>query len=965
MLGRRQTYNHTTSKFNTEFLSMKNEDIIVRKNERSWAIEIISQINQIAKENDLIIKRAGGESTISYNRGSRMFPDVILYEDEELGNILQGWELKMPDVPITDEVFVKDAQRKAKALGLSSCVIWNFTYAQMFVFNGDSGEFELAEQWENLKIKTRNDVSLYKREWEATLKDVVFSVNEFLQTNKIKHISIGDIISNSALNILINDNKVEVAQYLEAQAITNSVIDAKIQSWWNNINLEYLFDETDPYKAYAKNIILNWAYRIIFAHLIKRQQKEASRIDSIEYDTTPSEANDIFVEITDKCDFYNIFTSIDLNEIMPSGTWESLIDLSIFLKENGIRSIDQSMLQNILERCVNVTRRELNGQFTTPKTLARILASITIHNWTESCADPCCGTGTIPHEIIDLKRNKIGISKAIDTTWASDKYSLPLQIANVSMTSYDTINMANRIFQCNALDLKPGSTVEIVDPKTGNKATHTIPTFGAICSNLPFIAFENIPAEDENLINHIFESNAVNGKFDLSYFIALNLSSSLKDNGYLGIITSNAWLGTTAGNVFYNSLLERYNLLQVHVSAAGRWFLNADVVTTILLLQKKSGSGNDSLTTFWLWKKPLEAISVNHEYENIITNSSLLNRSLDEAVIKCSGYSQSQIDNLHNLNLSYNALFHDVLWLLNIRKILTPLTSLFKVFRGSRRGWDALFFPTENNSIEKDFLYPALFNAKKIDDLIASPDREAFSCSIDLETLYENYKGAYNWIKKFECQKNKVGKPLPDVLAKPKEMWYEMKPNEVAEIFTMMNPDKRIFFGRFKKPTFINQRIIGLRVLNNSTDVILCHALLNSVLMKFFIEAVGFGRGLGVLDINKDNVAKCFMLNPDLLSKESVSAIKEAFNIISNKKIVSIEEELQDNDWISFNHTILNAYGIDAHYESICNSLKSMRKARRAAKEKYEIKVKQGVNPIYYRQSPNTYSMAAEPNNNQ
>lgn len=142
---------------------MKNEDIIVRKNERSWAIEIISQINQIAKENDLIIKRAGGESTISYNRGSRMFPDVILYEDEELGNILQGWELKMPDVPITDEVFVKDAQRKAKALGLSSCVIWNFTYAQMFVFNGDSGEFELAEQWENLKIKTRNDVSLYKR----------------------------------------------------------------------------------------------------------------------------------------------------------------------------------------------------------------------------------------------------------------------------------------------------------------------------------------------------------------------------------------------------------------------------------------------------------------------------------------------------------------------------------------------------------------------------------------------------------------------------------------------------------------------------------------------------------------------------------------------------------------------------------------------------------------------------------
>lgn len=63
------------------------------------------------------------------------------------------------------------------------------------------------------------------------------------------------------------------------------------------------------------------------------------------------------------------------------------------------------MLQNILERCINVTRRELNGQFTTPKVLAEILVSITIHNWTDDCCDPCCGTGTIAKEIL-LKKKK-------------------------------------------------------------------------------------------------------------------------------------------------------------------------------------------------------------------------------------------------------------------------------------------------------------------------------------------------------------------------------------------------------------------------------------------------------------------------------------------------------------------------------------------------------------------------------
>lgn len=72
----------------------------------------------------LKIKSAGGESTLSVNKKS-MFPDVLLYEDEAQTKILQGWELKMPDVLITDDALIADATRKAKALGLNSFVIWN------------------------------------------------------------------------------------------------------------------------------------------------------------------------------------------------------------------------------------------------------------------------------------------------------------------------------------------------------------------------------------------------------------------------------------------------------------------------------------------------------------------------------------------------------------------------------------------------------------------------------------------------------------------------------------------------------------------------------------------------------------------------------------------------------------------------------------------------------------------------
>ena len=85
---------------------------IFRKNERSWAIDMIALINGYCNSNDLIIKRAGGENTISTDTNT-MFPDLILYGDQGQSLVLQGWEIKMPDIPIEDETNIKDAQRKA------------------------------------------------------------------------------------------------------------------------------------------------------------------------------------------------------------------------------------------------------------------------------------------------------------------------------------------------------------------------------------------------------------------------------------------------------------------------------------------------------------------------------------------------------------------------------------------------------------------------------------------------------------------------------------------------------------------------------------------------------------------------------------------------------------------------------------------------------------------------------------
>lgn len=902
--------------------------VTIRRNERSWAIEIISQINKIADDNELRIKRAGGETTISVNRTKRMFPDVILYGDNEETSILQGWELKMPDVPITDDAFVNDAQRKARTLHLESCVIWNFTYAKFFVLNKDTDCFETKMQWENLQIVSREDVACYQKAWENTLRDVVLTVNEYFSTHQLRRATFDTVIAESAIDMLINYNKANVADHLRRAALQNVLIEAELEQWWKDIKAEYQFDETDKYWAYAKTLIINWAYRILFAHLIKRHQNAAMVIDTLDYDTTPQIANGLFETITSKADFYNIFEGVKFAEYLPEKTWQSLVELSLFMRDNGVRNINQAMVQRILERTIRQARRELNGQYTTPRILARILVRMTVHNWMDNCLDPCCGTGTIPHELIEIKKGAMGASKAVETTWASDKYKLPLQIANISMTAFDTINLANRLFQKNALAIKVGDSENIVNPQDGNKMNIVIPSFGAICSNLPFVAFESLQDVDKALGIEELDS-----KSDLSYHIALHLSDLLKPEGYLGIIISNAWLGTSSGDIFYHELQKRFHIRQVHISGRGRWFQNAQVVATLLILQKKVKDALNELTSFFVWKQSLETLAQNSQMEDDIVNCSLLDRVLDDTLVKRSSYSTDEIKVLKELGISYNALFHDIRWLLAISEKFCPIGQIFKTIRGGRRGWDALFFPTGDPDIEAEFLEPALFNARSINGLIAMPDRKGFCCSESIDFLKRERPKAYRWIKKFETEKNGKGKPLPEVLKRKNMEWYEMKPKEVAEIFTMMNPDDRLFFGRFRRTTFINQRLIGFQFKKETTDKMLCHALMNSILQKFFIEAAGFGRGLGVLDLNKDNIGACYMLNPNLISEEDVKDIKSEFRKILKKNIMAIDEELEDTDWRTFNLTVLKAYGIESYYLCICNSLKSLRRVRKTAKE--------------------------------
>ena len=165
----------------------------------------------------------------------------------------------------------------------------------------------------------------------------------------------------------------------------------------------------------------------------------------------------------------------------------------------------------------------------------------------------------------------------------------------------------------------------------------------------------------------------------------------------------------------------------------------------------------------------MENISANRDYQDAIVNSSLLDEEQNSEVITRVNYSAEELESLRRLNVSYNSLFSNLKWLLEIEGYLVPVSRYLKVFRGSRRGWDPLFFPSSDTNIEPQFMKDVLMNARDTDSYVAIPtsDRKAFCCNLEIDELEEQgHLGALAWIRRFANETNETNRPLPEVLAR-------------------------------------------------------------------------------------------------------------------------------------------------------------------------------------------------------
>lgn len=895
-------------------------------NERSWAIDLITEINLYTSKNNKTIDRAGGEATINTGK-KRLFPDVLLYGKNS--EILMGWELKMPDTPITDKEFIENAILKADILGVNSFLLWNVGTAVLYVKK--ENDFIPVKTWDSLKeiaIK-RKEIKNLKDQWRLLLHEILKDLNSFFDNGDIEKKTFIESFKDSTIVEFILRNNEIVAVNLQKSARKDARFSATANIWWRVAKLDY--PKQNQWEVLSNIILINWINKFLFAHILIAFFDSAKKVESINSQTSINEAINIFKEISQECNFWSIFQPQPGKQYLNEDTWLEITQFNVLLNDIELSSVGQELLQDLLQNIIYSSKRKIAGQYATPMFLARFLTGLTMQNKELSLHDPCCGTGTIARSAYDLKK-EVGIDskKALKSIFCSDKVAFPLQMATLALTEPINIGEIIQIYKEDCTKINMGNKIKLKDPYSGEIVLRNYNGVDYITSNLPFIQQEdleilnpNIKEDTEKMISDFIGENfKLNAKSDLYAYIPFYLWKLLKFNGRLGIITSNSWLATEWGEIYRKILNKFYHIESVVISGKGRWFQHTDVITTIMILNKRVSANkisSEEITNFITINTDLsnkENTKIQEIVENIIANIPNKNILIQEY----------KTQSLLNLDINWNALFSNISWLSEIENILIHANTLFDINRGERRGWDSMFYPEKQHNIETVYIKPVLKSSREIKNLITSAESEAFCCNKSIEELKKlGHRKTLKWIDKFKHDVNGKRKPLPEVLKRSGCHWYEMNDSTMADFVASMNFDKRIFIARLDKRSFVNQRLTRFIAKSKNLDLDLVHALLNSVLGIFFIESIGFGRGLGALDLSSTRMKKNLkMLNPELLSDNQKEKIILKFKKLKSRKILPVLEELESNDRINFDNVVFEAFGVQKYKNQILDSLKTL-----------------------------------------
>lgn len=468
----------------------------------------------------------------------------------------------------------------------------------------------------------------------------------------------------------------------------------------------------------------------------------------------------------------------------------------------------------------------------------------------------------------------------------------------------------------------------------------TLGLFDLIIGNPPYIRHENLSADESGWqadIRSAFheyrerypkQAALLTGQHDAYVWFLLKSTLLLKPGGRLCFVISNSWFTSRFGQRLSRFIHHHFNVLTLMESACENWFADAAINPAVIVLEKKA----------------MPAENTDHAVRVIRLDQPL---SGSTSILKASARQVPQevlFPVNSTLNIGFRMRAPEALRQLAERtRLFCPLSEVSQLRYPVKTGINRFFYPNKDTiarfGIEPEFLTPALKSMREMSGYRVSPEslsRWLFTCKDDKKDLRKAGKtGALHYIDWGETQtaphRQKRTQPVPwprVASVQGRRYWYQAPAIKSFDLLGSRFFDRRFVFPLATGPVAVDQTFYLISA-NAGVDPLLLAALLNSTLSYALVEFNGRSSlGDGVLQYGLGDMAALPILRPQLFSGPEREELKQAFDTLSRRALLPIDDELVRPDRRALDALImskLQTTGMvddpDAFYETLTHAL--------------------------------------------
>jgi len=935
-------------------------DTTVSKTERSGVAVLMHWMRQIIENKNLDL----GFPDVDTSGADYKSPDIVIYDGRQSQKALCVIEAKPPYHDVFDhENLKKPAWEKANKRKAKYYCTTNFKYLIWFNTQRtnaqESEERQIHEKYHLSEIENLDllEDARYKNSILNRLEQFLLDLY-LVHTNKKPE----PLLPIDVFLIFRLQEKIKTLTRYYRVIIRDKVHKDQeflrdlgkwfIEQNWSFVGQESDFDKSARQAAY---LLVN---KILFYNLL--YAKRPHDLEPLEIPESLYKGKSLEAELQKyfnqvlEIDYESIYTTDFIDHTAFPDNKEvihEIKELVSLLRRYDFSKLGFDIIGGIFEQLIPAEERHILGQYFTNPDVVDIILRFCLKHEDDKVFDPACGAGTFLVRAYQHKKHmnlRLEHQKILKTLWGCDIAKFPAHLSTINLAINDLAVDENypQILHEDFFNLQHGSKEhgdESIRKRTlvgmgAKKVVIPYPKIvDCIVGNPPYTRQEEISdiSSEESYKQKLLYKALHEGSKKLAeiskragiyaYFF-VHGTKFLQNSGRFGFVVSNSWLDVDYGKGLQEFFLKHYKIVAIIESKVERWFVDADINTCIVLLEKCTDQQqrNDNLVRFVYLLKPLryfippaqdiwvKEISRFDEIDKLIKTVLSHNEFYKNDELRIYPKMQSDLwdEGLELVEedgkeiakyvgskwgkyLRAPEIFFKILE--KIKDKLIPLKKIAKVRRGFTTGANEFFYLTEEEieqrGLEQKYFEPIIFSLKEVSRYKLKKKKLSQMVLICREEK-EKLKGT-RLLKYINEGEKKGFHKRPTCASRSPHPWYSLGIGwKKAPLIFPAKVGERM-------PVFLNDNVFEDKKLygitpHNFGQVKLLGALMNSTVARLFIEfsCRQLTGAQAIADIDVMVVEKLFIPSIEKFTRNTRAKLEKAFDELCKTEAESLFVEI-------------------------------------------------------------------------